>query len=432
MRSSIRIVAGAVLCSLLACFVWWWKSRDPAVVIPIVDLDGTTSAVKRMIESARADVTTDPRSGAAWGRFGMVLSAHEFTPEATECFQNATRLDPAEFRWPYLLAIALEATNPETSARAYREAIARAPREVLPQIRLAELQQQQGEFDAATSLLENLKVIAPDNARIHFRLAQLLFQQQRLEDAFNSLTTARSLAPRNRMIAELMMQVGHARRLSGVSLDGRAPVDLKEANETRWADAILEQVQSLRRDAYWNALHAKALMESGQHAAAISELEQAITAVPDDWTLRTQLIRACLQVKEWERADRVLNQSIDQFPHVAELFRLRGTVRLMRNEWGLAVQDYRQAIALKPDDAAAYADLGFCLQQLGEMGDARQAFTEALRLDSSLEGARIQFARLLIETKNFEQARQTVETLLKANPDHPVARRIWEQAGGEK
>src|SRR5262249_60643318 len=76
--------AAALLAGLgftLGVVAYLWHSGGAAEP-PAVRPDGLEPAVWTAIEKARAAVRGSPRSGAAWGKLGMVLLAHQFHPEA--------------------------------------------------------------------------------------------------------------------------------------------------------------------------------------------------------------------------------------------------------------------------------------------------------------------------------------------------------------
>jgi tetratricopeptide (TPR) repeat protein len=284
------------------------------------------------------------------------------------------------------------------------------------------------DLENAEILLRRLVDVVPDEPRSQYRFAQLLLRRGHIEQALAAATRAYRLAPERRAIAELLAQLQHAVRQRGLAPADLPAVNIARATETGWPDAIEQQVQELRRDPYWRAAQADRLIRSGHVSEGLAELEQTVSDSNQDWVLQAQLARAYLQVKRLDEAEHLLNRSVEQFPQVADLLRLRGSLRLLRQQWNDAIKDYRRAFTLKPDDAGARADLGFCLQQVGDVAAARQEFTEALRLDPSLEAARIQLGRLLVQLHDYPAARETIECLLRTNPDHQQARDILESA----
>lgn len=439
-RGGMFVAAGGLLL-LAATGMWaageWWRSGRHTVPVPAIDFSDVRPAVRRAIESARHVVESEPQSGLAWGRLGMVCSAHEYTAESIVCFAEAQRLDRSDVRWPYLLAVASEGSDHSASVIAYREAIARRRAvsrggvAVLPQLRLAELLLQLGQLDEATPLLNDLASAVPDDARVRFRMAQLLFRRRQLTEALSHVEVAHAAAPRQRMVAELLAQIRHALGETSTSPGIRQEAPVVESLETGWSDSLLEEVRRMRRDSYWRAAQAQLLIEQGDIAGGLAELEQAVAEASEDWTLCSKLARAYLQANRLDQAEQCLNRAVNQFPRAFDLFRLRGSVWLFREKWNEAVSDYRQALALKADDAASHADLGFCLQQIGDIAGAKRELLEALHLDGRLESARMQLANLLLEQGDVRLAREHLEVLLKTNPNHAAARSALERIAAE-
>ena len=414
--------------ALLAALGVWRLFEPRDVVIPTVDLTEAQPAVRRAIESAQRAVRDDPRSGLVWGRLGMVFSAHEYSSESVACFREAQRRDRSDVRWPYLLAIALEVNDPPASLMAYREAIWRGGELVLPRLRLAELWLHLGELDEAEVLLNVLVHTHANEARIHFRMAQLWVRRGQPEEALPYVEAAHVAAPHQRAVAELRAQIRHATRSVEATTADKQTRNEAEVGATGWPDPMLEEVRRLRRDGYWRASQALQLIEDGNIEQGLAELEQAVSETPTDWTLCAKLARAYLKVNRLDAAERLLNRSVEQFPRVFDLFRLRGSMWLLREQWDEAVRDFQQALALKADDAASHADLGFCLQQTGDHAGAKREFADALRLNASLDSARLQFAKLLLELGDSSAARDVVSVLLNTNPDHAEALAILERA----
>lgn len=390
-----------VLAALAVCVIGliaWWQIRSRVPTIPVIDLQSVSPAVRRVIETAQHVVANEPRSGLAWGRLGMVLRAHEYFPEAIDCFQIAGKLDPADLRWPYLLAIGLESTDVTASIQTYRQVIARHPQVTLPQIRLAELLMQSGDLEAAENLLTPLAEREPNNPRVLYRLAQLRFRRGEPDEALALVERAHLLAPRQRAIAEFTAQLRFAPRTRQREDPAQPAIDLTQATETTWPDEILADVLQLRRDAYWRASQGARLIESGNVAAGVQELEAAVAEAPDDWTLQARLANAYLTTNRLDDAENLVNDALKRWPDTFGLQHQLGTIRLLRHEWAKAVEAFGRAIQLKPGSAESHSDLGFCLQQTGQLEAAKAEFKEALRLNPNLESAKKQLAKLVAPT----------------------------------
>src|SRR5437868_5888615 len=96
---------GAAVLALLGLGAWqgWLHYTTPA--LPDLPLDRADKEVAEAVDGAREEVRRHPRSGAAWGKLGMVLGANGFQEPAVVCFGHAERFDPDNPRWPYLSGV---------------------------------------------------------------------------------------------------------------------------------------------------------------------------------------------------------------------------------------------------------------------------------------------------------------------------------------
>src|SRR4051794_11509300 len=102
---------GRLLLLLLALLavsaaVWWWRLGPRASrPVPPMPAGIQDSDLRAVIDRAHQRVLAEPTSAEAWGNLGRVLEAHLYTSEADLCFAEATRLSPADPRWPYYRAL---------------------------------------------------------------------------------------------------------------------------------------------------------------------------------------------------------------------------------------------------------------------------------------------------------------------------------------
>src|SRR5438034_1460568 len=102
-RSRITLGSLTVLALLAAGYASYryWRPADPTQRPPVVELAGADPLVAKAVEAARAAVEAQPKAGAAWGKLGMVLFAHDYNAESLVCLIRAEQLSPADARWPY-------------------------------------------------------------------------------------------------------------------------------------------------------------------------------------------------------------------------------------------------------------------------------------------------------------------------------------------
>jgi len=130
-------------------------------------------AVVAIVQQARRRVLAEPHSGTAWGALGQTFLANELEEESRVCFAQAERLDPANPRWPYLLAGPLLNQGEFDAALAYlHRAVQRCDAEgegnQVPRLMLVETLLKLGRLDEAEDQLRPLLTQEQSSARAQF------------------------------------------------------------------------------------------------------------------------------------------------------------------------------------------------------------------------------------------------------------------------
>jgi Flp pilus assembly protein TadD len=87
-----------------------------------------------------------------------------------------------------------------------------------------------------------------------------------------------------------------------------------------------------------------------------------------------------------------------------------------------AVQAWRDALRLDPDDAKANNNLGGLLIRLGRLEDAETCLRKALAADAALVGARNNLGLLLMQRKQWEEAQAEFQQAIRLAPAAAEAR----------
>jgi type IV pilus assembly protein PilF len=117
-----------------------------------------------------------------------------------------------------------------------------------------------------------------------------------------------------------------------------------------------------------------------------------------------------------------LKQSISVDAGLYEAHSLRGLIYMRLNEFSLADDSFRQALALNPKAATVQHNYGLLLCQQGRMADARQMFSAALANPTYEERAKTWMIQGLCQAK-AGQSRAAEASLLNAyqlDPGNPV------------
>src|SRR5262245_13045868 len=201
------LLAVAILGGVVGGY-YWLRVEIPEP--PTVELANLEPPAVTAIQQARAAVLQSPRSAAAWGRLGVVFAAFGFFSDARVCFACAERLDPRDFRWPYLQAQATKLNDPETIPKLQR-AVDVAPN--LPdsvRLDLAEALLAHGRLDEAEQHLRAVLRHDSANPRAHLVLARLAFARGRLDESLASLQHATDSPFTQKAACLLLAQVHQA------------------------------------------------------------------------------------------------------------------------------------------------------------------------------------------------------------------------------
>ena len=119
-----------------------------------------------------------------------------------------------------------------------------------------------------------------------------------------------------------------------------------------------------------------------------NEFQQAshgLTAV--DWFNKAGALWDGKKYTDQKKAIEYLNNSIEQFPYIAEAYNNRGIAYADLGQYQHAIENYNEAIRLKPDDAEDYYNRGIAYDNLGQSRRAVEDYNEAIRLQPDIAAA---------------------------------------------
>jgi tetratricopeptide (TPR) repeat protein len=198
--------------------VGWWCLRPSSPFPPIVPTDGLSAEGADALTAARKEVFADRQNPQAWGRLGLLFTAHGFDDQAAECYRTAHRLDPTDDRWPYMLALYYITDNRDSNAARQFLETAFACRhrndqdEDAIRLRLAEAYLADRRLTDAERLFRDHLAHEPDNPRALVGLGITLLTADRPKEAIAFLQGATS-SPFTRRRATTSL--GAAMRLLG-------------------------------------------------------------------------------------------------------------------------------------------------------------------------------------------------------------------------
>ena len=426
MRSRLirLLVAGALLAGTAGGVAVWWRQARP--VIPAIPEEGLESDVAASLGNARRKVEQDPKSAAAWGRYGMVLYAHGYLAECRPVFAAAQRLDPSDLRWRYFRGLAERVERPDDAVAALREALQCSPRNDTVRLRLAELLLELDRLDEAEPLFRELTSCATSSARARLGLGQVLARRGQWQEALDPLRTAAADPTSGRaartVMAEAYFRLGwlneaeeERRRIAVL------PPDLP------WPDPYIAEATSLQAGLGRRIDHACWLFERGAREDGVARIQELIREHQESDQARLMLGKMQLELGQAARAEESLQTALALNRHLAEAHFLLATARLSRGDLAGAEESLNRAVAEKPTHGLAHYHLGECRLKRGDRAGAEAAFRDALRSQPDLAAAQLALGELLLADGQRAQALPHLQHALKLDPGNDRAKALLEQ-----
>jgi tetratricopeptide (TPR) repeat protein len=403
--------------------------------IPEPKLDSLQATPRAEVEATRkAAAGAISRSGAspqdraaAYGRLGATYLAYQLAEPAAACFRNAAALDPASFRWPYLLAHALKASGHGSEAvAAMTSALDLMPRDpqVSPQDRVA----------ARCFLAESaIRADRLDEARRHFeaavehsprapypliRLGQLLVRAGERARAGSFFDRAVASMPARRDLrawADAQLQAAPGAMATppfpyaDPAIASVRDLDRSSAGLLRLGAASVAQGKRSQALNYFRqavdadpssltarARHAEALLATGNHDEACRELEEVLRREPAN--RRTRAVLAAAYAISPATRDKALALAAEfrRDPPKEQPFQSLASVYISAGRFADALAVARDAAAIYPKDSWPPLCEAVMLAALGRHAAARAAFEKAAQTFPGNPRVRLLLARYLV------------------------------------
>lgn len=371
-------------------------STEPPELLPVPHpaLERMEEGVQKRLRAER-DVldryldqeSPDPKTlGLAFAAMGQLYHVYDLSRPAVACFENARRLQPTDYRWPYHLGVLHQLGGELEPAREWLlEAASLAPEDLPTRIRLGQVLMDLDDVEGAEEAFREVLATDPESAAAHYGLGKVYYARGELETAIRYLETALELQPEADSIHHLL---GMAYRRTGDLEQARAHLELNRHTPVSFPDPLLDSlaplVQSARR--HFNA-GVEALRQE-DYEAAVNHLHDSVAIDPQDALSHYNLGLALVALGRREEAEAALRRSLE----------------------------------LDPDYGYAHYNLGALLAEDGRREEAARHFDIAHELDPGDPEAHLEWATSLAARGDVEHAIEELETLLKRHPRHAAAR----------
>ena len=146
-------------------------------------------------------------------------------------------------------------------------------------------------------------------------------------------------------------------------------------NQLRLAVARYERAIELNPDAtkaHYQLIAARAELLEPELPIAI--YERRLAGSPNDLNSHRLLAAAYLAAHQYHNAQRIIEAGLTLAPNDAALIEGRGSVRAGTGDPGGALEDWRRALELNPENLSSVYNSAFLLERQGRLGEAMDAW----------------------------------------------------------
>ncbi len=359
-------------------------SKQPLPVevtaVPAPSLVGTEAAVANAIDGARTLVQGDLYSARAWGTLGMVLQAHDFVAEAVACYQQASQLDNTDYRWPYLSALTRRVEQPVLALNDFRDAVQLDPDNAAVHIYFGDTLLEQANFDAAERQYRLALAADSTSDFAEIGLARVELLQDQPTRASERLETVVARSPRIReahtLLSRVAARLGEFER-SELHQGIATSIGLSSAPP----DPAYLQVAESGASATWASRRGLRYSTAGRYDAAEREYRHLIQTAP---SAQAHAGLALCLAAQGQPAE--------------------------------ALDEYRRALELDPNEQSALSNLGQLLLAQGQLSEADEVLTRALQVDPFLLEAHLNLALVRRKQRRLEDSLRLFDRALELRP----------------
>ena len=396
--------------------------RNGLVAVHWPDLKPVEESVREQIQklqtslaaTAKDPISTDTELSEAYGKMGQSYHAYSLTAPARECYFNASRLAPKNFRWIYLLAkLDQQEGRFEDAIRNYQTARALRPDYIAVPVNLGNISLELDRLREAEESFKAALAIDENNPAAHYGLGQIAAAKRNYSDAVKHYQkTLAQLPGADRVHYSLAM----AYRGLGDSEKAKAHLAQQGPVGVAVFDPLVAELQDLIQGERLFLSRGKRAFEALRYADAVIEFRKAVAAKPDSVTARVNLGAALTQTGDLKGAAAEFEAAIRIDPKNVNAQYNLGVILARDNKHEEAIVHLQLALSIDGSDVAARYVLGQELLKSDRADEALAEFSRVVQTDPNHESALLEQVKLLYRQGKFKQALEAIE---KGHKEYP-------------
>jgi tetratricopeptide (TPR) repeat protein len=364
--------------------------------------------------TARNGKSTDVILSEAYGLMGNNYQAYSLNSPARECYLNASRLAPRDFRWIYLLGfLDQHEDRVDDAIRQYRIAHTLRPEYVAVPVNLGNIFLQLDRLAEAHENFTAALAIDGSCAAALYGLGQVALSQRSYAEAAGYFEKALAVLPgANRIHYSLAM----AYRALGDTEKAKEHLAQPGTVGVRVNDPLVDNLEDLVKGERVHLIRAMKAIEARRYVEAIAEFRQVLAANHNNITAHVNLGVALVQVEDFKGAAEHFAETLRIDPKNLKAHYNLAILLARENRHEEAVSHLQLVANLDPNDLGARFFLANELMKSDQPEAALKQFSQVVEADPNNEEALLEQVKLL---ERLGQYRQALNNLKRGHEQYP-------------
>jgi tetratricopeptide (TPR) repeat protein len=379
--------------------------------IPFPPVDEVEAAVAAQLRAAQTRIADAASGGTvrdlaeAYGDAGQTLQAYEFMDAAEACFRNASRLTPADDRWPHLRGHVSQQTGRyQEAAELYAAARRLRPDDHVLSLHIGESWLALGRLADARQAFQSALSVFPAAAQAG--LGEVALREHKYDEAVTHFNAALERAP---AAASIHYSLAMAYRGLGRVDEARAHLDKRGSGGIRAVDPLLDALTTRLRGERALVMQGRRAYESGDLEGASSLFRRAIEDAPSSTAARFNLGLVDESLGDLAGAASQFETVLSLEPDNVDAHVGLGRVFVRLGREADAAAHLRIAFAERPADADVRRALIGTLVRLGRKDEAVSVLEQARSREADDEGVLVALTILLADLERYRDAVSLLE-----------------------